>query len=358
MGTERTTQIAVIMAGGLGERFWPVTHSGLPKYAMKFNRHLSLLEGTYQRLRKLFPKDKIYVITTLEHRRVVQRLLPRMKSSRILAEPERRNTAGAVTFATYVLKKKYGSESVLSFYPADARIKPENKFIKIMRTAINYASSKDELVVLGIRPSYPATGYGYIECGKRISGTESKGFGVKRFVEKPNRSKAKQFLRQKRFLWNAGIFVWKIRVFNETLSLCAPHFHRSFQHAFDSPRFFPQRIHALFKKIPAQPIDRVLLEKAKKIAVFKTDFKWDDIGTWTALRRMESDSQGNVITSKGVFDDVEGCVVMCEPNFRIAVSGIRDIIIAQRGRRLLVCHVGRSQDVTRLKRRFEKKFAP
>jgi mannose-1-phosphate guanylyltransferase len=340
--------VAVILAGGLGERFWPATRPGLPKYAMPLEGKTTFLAATWKRLERLHARDRIYVVTAAEDAALVRKLLPGVPASRVLAEPERRNTAGAVTYAACVLKARFGGGAVLSFYPADAWIGDAARFARTLRSAQALAAARDRIVVVGIRPTFPATGFGYVERGRPVRGAPG-AFEVRRFTEKPDLATARRFLRSGRHLWNAGIFTWRIRVFEEALRRRAPGYHARFHRLFERPGA-PADFRRAFRGLPAGPIDRILLEKTPGLLVVLAGFGWDDIGTWDALRRRKKDREGNVLRARGHFEDVRDSVVIAEPGLRVTLAGVRGLVVAQSGRDLLICGLDRSQDVARLKR--------
>ncbi len=342
----------VILCGGLGERFWPATDEKLPKYALRSSAKDTFLSETFNRLAPYYGEDNIWLVTAQEHAQLVGRLLPKLPKSRILAEPERKNTAGAVTYASLALKKFAGPDAVVSFFPADAMIRQEDRFRRTLGSAVRYAGSEDRISVIGIRPTYAATGYGYIQGAKALGAPWDDGCAVDAFTEKPPLETARKFLEAGNYFWNAGIFTWKIGVFEEAMKKHAPDYFKIFKSAF-AKGGAPAHIRSAFAKVPNSPIDRLLIEKMRGLAVFKADFEWDDIGTWEALRRFQGGTQGNAIVADGVFEDVEGCVVSCDPDVEVVVSGVKNLAIVQRGKRLLVCALDRSQRVGELKKQIE-----
>lgn len=344
-------RVAAILCGGLGERFWPATNADFPKYALHFDRSKSFLKATFDRLKLAFPENQIYVVTAEEHRALVRRLLPRLAPSRILAEPHRRNTAGAVTFASLALKKICGPDAVVSFFPADAMIKDEKMFARTVKTCVDHAAATGRITVIGIDPTFPATGYGYIEADKPLGSKWPAGFAVRRFVEKPDLARAKRFLAQKRFVWNAGIFVWKISAFESAMRRHVPDYFKKFQKTFAARSVSRAALARLFKSLPAEPIDRLLMEKMSGLSVFKARFGWDDIGTWDALRRMTPDKEGNALFADGFFDNVQNSVLFCDDGTRIIAAGVKGLIVVKNGKNLLICGIERAQEVGRLKKR-------
>ena len=347
--------VGVILAGGLGERFWPLTGPAMPKYALKFNGKITFLEETYRRLLPIFGHEHLFISTAEEHVKLVRKILPALPKSKILSEPLRRNTAGATTLSTLVLKKRYGADAVLSFFPADALIQKGGVFRQSVRQSLRLADQDGRIVVLGIRPTRPATGYGYIECGKPLGRSYKGAFCVKRFYEKPNLKNAARFLKSKKFVWNAGIFTWKIRTFEDSMARHAKAFYSKFQRLERRP-LTTRRIRQVFKALPNAPIDRLLVEKLKDLRVLKADMGWDDIGSWEALRRMNADGKGNVLLSSCASEDVQNTVLHVPADERLVVAGVRDLIIVRSGKDMLICRLDRAEHVRQLKRLWEKTF--
>jgi len=346
----------VILCGGLGERFWPATDGKLPKYALKSSPKETFLSATFKRLVPFYGKDRIYLVTAAQHAGLVTKLLPDLPKSRVLAEPERKNTAGAVTFATLALKNIAGSDAVISFFPADAMIRPEEKFRRTLKSVTDFATSQSRIAVIGIRPTYPATGYGYIRRGQALGRAWPDGFTAAAFTEKPALDVARRFVDGGNHDWNAGIFTWKIGVFEEAIKKHAPEYFAIFKKAFTGP-LTSAKIKSAFAKIPSAPIDRLLIEKMKGLATFKSDFEWDDIGTWEALRRFQGGTRGNAIIGEAITEDVEGCVVSCDADAEVIVAGVKNLAIVQRGNKILVCSLDRSQRVAELKKQLDARHA-
>ena len=336
------------MAGGIGERFWPRTSEETPKYALRLERGETFLARTFLRLRPVFGRDRIHVVTTGPQVKLARRLIPQLPRSRILAEPCRRNTAGAVTLAHVLLKRRYGAEAVISFFPADHLIQKQEIFHRLVRTALRLAYESDRLVLFGIRPTGPATGFGYIERGEplRFGHGASR---VKRFVEKPHEKSAERFLSSGRFLWNSGIFTWKMRVFEEEMRRHAGSYLKRFETVMGRHGLKRAKLREVYRLIRSLPIDKLLMEKSDRLVVFPCDLGWDDLGSWDALRRAGSGRDGNVIPKRAVRDDVTGSYVSLEPGSRIVMAGVHDLVLVQAGKDFLICHRKRSQDVAKLR---------
>ncbi len=337
---------AVIMAGGQGERFWPMTHAKFPKYRIRFDGRTSLLGGTYARLAKVFRSADIHVVTTRDHVPFVREELPRLRPANIHVEPFRNNTAAAIYLSTALLAARRGPEETVSFFPADHLIADTRLFERAVRASIALAKVRPTLVTIGIRPAFPATGYGYIECGRALAQTPG-AHAVRRFVEKPGRAKAASYLRSGRFLWNAGIFTWRAGVFLEAMGRFAPEFRR---------RFDLKRLAASYKRLPSLSIDYALLEKADNIAVVKSRMDWCDMGNWDMLFERSAKGPGGVST------EGPACIGECRDSLFVnrtgrpfVALGVKDLVIVQTERGTLVAPRGRAEEAARF---FQKNRKP
>lgn len=330
---------AVILAGGQGERFWPLTHPAFPKYRIQFEGRKSLLQKTSERLSALYGKDNVYVVTTSPHARLVREELPKLPANRLLVEPCRNNTCAAVYLACAKLRRRFGDKEVVSFFPADALIRDIAAFKKTLQRAARLAASRDLLVTVGIRPSFPATGYGYMEKGAAVRGFP-QAWRVRRFVEKPNLKKAKKYLRAKKFYWNAGMFTWKLRTFFEAMDRhCAP-----LVKTFDL-----NRLAATYKKLPNLSIDYALLEKAGNIALCATAMDWCDMGSWEALFEKSPKSRRNVYAEGFCYHrEVDDALVVNQTGVPLVALGVSGIVAVQTARGTLICRKGRSEEAALL----------
>lgn len=331
---------AVIMAGGQGERFWPLTHAAFPKYRICFEKNRSLLGGTWQRLLKIFKPSDIYVVTTRDHVNFIRAELPRLRRANMLVEPKRNNTASALVYSTFFLEKRFGPEELVCFFPADHLIQRIDRFTDTMKRALSAARRKDRLVTIGIRPSFPATGYGYIRRGKPLSG-EKNVFEVGRFVEKPSRTKAIGYLRQGGFLWNAGMFTWKAGVFRRKVAKYAPEFASAFS---------LKDIPGSYKRMPSKSIDVALLEKADGIAVASTDMDWCDMGSWEMFDdRSPKDKEANALLAGPVVSqENKGVFIYNDSDTPVVTLGLRDVIVVRTARGVLIAKKTRSEEAARL----------
>ena len=332
---------AVIMAGGQGERFWPLTHKDFPKYRIRFDGKRSLLQGTYQRLLKVYGKDNVYVVTTHPHARMIRQELPSLKASHIFIEPFRNNTCAAIMLSCALITAKAGEEEVVSFFPADHLIKDEALFKKTMYSAIRLARQKEELVTLGIRPSFPATGYGYIQKGKGIPGHPA--YRVSRFIEKPDRRKAARYFKEGKFLWNAGIFTWRTGVFLRALR----------RHSPEAYKIFGARdLRTVYKKIPNISIDFALMEKAPNITVVPTRMDWCDMGGWDMLfEKSLRDAKDNYVEGFYYYKDMSKSLIVNQSPLPVVVLGVSNLLVVQTPRGTLICRKGRGEEAALLSKK-------
>ena len=335
---------AVIMAGGQGERFWPLTNPDFPKYRLKFEGKKSLLQNTYTRLGKLYRKSEIFVVTTREHVRFIREELPGLSKTNLIIEPHRNNTASAILLSTAWIGRRYGRESIVSFFPADHLIQKEALFCRTLRGAIHAAATADYLVTLGIRPEFPSTAYGYIEAGGRLPGQKT-ACRVKRFIEKPNFAKAKAYARHKNFYWNGGIFTWKAGVFLSALQAAAPQFYK---------KFSLNDIEKSYKVLPNISIDYVLLEKTTRIAVYPALMDWCDIGSWDRLYDKSPKIGGdNYLEGSAAVSDVRNSFILNHTGRPLIVLGLSDVVVANTAGGTLICRRGLSDQAALLAKSFK-----
>ncbi len=333
---------AVIMAGGQGERFWPLTHKDFPKYRIKFDGKKSLFQETYRRLLKIYKKNDIYIVTTQPHMKMIGEELPLLDKTHIFIEPFRNNTCSAIYLSCALLRARFGEEEMVSFFPADHLIKNEALFKKTLQNAIHLASHKNNLVTIGIEPTFPAIGYGYIQKGKPMPGFSSL-WQVARFVEKPNLKKANQYLREKKYLWNAGIFTWRLGVFMRAMERHCPDFSKGLN---------LKNLPASYGRWPNLSIDFALMEKADNIAVCSTRMDWCDMGSWDMLfEKSHKDAQNNHV--EGFFYHKEMCdsLIVNQSPQPVVVLGVSNLLVIQTPRGTLICQKGRAEEAALLSKK-------
>lgn len=259
---------AVILAGGAGTRLRPLSSDENPKQFLKLFDGQSLLQLTWRRLARLLPPEAIFVSTNVQYAEKCRQHLPAMPEENVLAEPARRNTAPAIALCTFLIEQRVGPCAV-SFLPADHYIGNETEFLRVLDRAYRFAEERDELVTIGIAPTEPNTGFGYLEIGGEL---EDEVLRVRSFKEKPDRARAEEFLRAGNYAWNGGIFVWRTDVFRRELEAAAPEIARVDEASYES--------------MPSISIDYALMEKAPRVATIRGDFDWSDVGSFEALRKV------------------------------------------------------------------------
>lgn len=341
--------IAFIMAGGIGERFWPITSEAFPKYAMTFADNQSFLKATYDRLKMVFPEENIGVITSIKHRALVLKLLPSVNKNLLLCEAVRRNTAAAVTWGSLVAQQLFGESAVVSFYPADALILKKNLFVKAVRQASQHATS--QITLIGIKPSRPSTGYGYIKIKK----TTAHFSPVLKFKEKPNTKTAQQYLASGDYLWNSGIFFWTVRQFFFEMQRHNPDYLLKFKPIMKAKACSFKSVSTVFLSLPSEPIDKLLIEKLNALVCIKAKFKWDDIGSWEALHRMSvSKHVGNLLLAKGDISKTSGTIVYSD-TMKFAIHGVKDLIVVEKDGIVLICSRHEAESVKQIRQNWLQK---
>lgn len=341
---------AVIMAGGKGERFWPKSRTNLPKQFLNISGSKSMIQHTIDRLRKLIDISQIFIVTNELYAELIHIQVPDLPLENIIIEPEGRNTAPCVGLASIIIEEKF-PDSTMIVLPSDHIIENEDGFVHILKTAIEVSSEGNNLVTLGIEPSYPETGYGYIESTKVVRELNSlEVHKVSKFVEKPNMITAQSYIEQGNYFWNSGIFVWRNKVIQAYIKELMPEMHQLLEDMKLS--FLTEDRNATIKKMfplmPDQSIDYGIMEKVDNIYVIPCIFGWDDVGSWTALERINTkDDNGNVIKGNILNLDTKDCII--ESNGKlIATLGIQDLIIVDTEDVTLICSKDKAQEVKTL----------
>lgn len=352
-----TKVTAVLMAGGKGERFWPKSRTNLPKQFLNISGQKSMIQQSISRLERFISIEDIFVVTNQLYAELIHAQIPNIPFENIIIEPVGRNTAPCIGVAALMIEQRY-DDSVMVVLPSDHIIENEDGFVQIMKAAIQVASDGDNLVTLGISPTYPETGYGYIERGEE--GLELNGldvYKVNRFVEKPDLTTAQQYLDSGNFYWNSGIFVWRTNVIRSYIKELIPEMHdllETMKVAFRS-QDVGEVIQSEFPKMPDQSIDYGIMEKVKQIYVIPCKFGWDDVGSWTALERISDlDGDGNVIKGGNILNiDTKRCII--EGNGKlIATLGVEDLIIVDTEDVTLICSKDKAQEVKTLIKELRK----
>ncbi|WP_353258441.1 mannose-1-phosphate guanylyltransferase [Prochlorothrix hollandica] len=337
-GQPRITPI--ILAGGKGERFWPVSRRESPKQFLSLDGSgVSLLQATAQRLLGIAGGwDNLWVVTAAHLEAGVQRQLPLLPAGNLLVEPEGRDTAAAVTWATLEVAERSGEETIVGFFPADHWIDRPEQFEQTLGAAAQLAAERGAIATLGIQPTYAATGYGYIEQGEAL-GTFGglPAYGVKRFTEKPDAATAAEFLASGRFSWNGGIFVFQAGTALGELR----------RHVPDLVSALERQGVAAYGTLPKISIDYALMEKTDRACVLPVRFGWDDLGDWNAVERLlKTEDNPNVDLGDHVALESQGCIVYnCNPDEVIMTIGLEDVVVVRDGNATLIVPKHRSQDI-------------
>lgn len=337
------------MAGGVGSRFWPMSTPQKPKQFLDvLGIGKSLLRLTFERLQNTVPTDQIYILTNTSYLELVLEQLPELNASQVLCEPMRKNTAPCIAFAAAKIYKN-NPEATLIISPSDHLIINETRFNEIINTAITVANQKKHLVTLGIAPTRPDTGYGYIEFDKSKNISKGEATDVIQFREKPNLQKAQEFLEAGNFYWNAGIFVWRADVILEALKKFQSKLFALF--ANDLSNYETEKetefIYNAFNNCEDISIDFAVMEHAKNVSVVLSDFDWSDLGTWGSLtEHLKKDENTNSIIGNNVFTfNSENCLVNVPKNKLVLLDGLKDYIVVESEDMLMVLKSSNEQEL-------------
>ncbi len=351
---------AVIMAGGVGSRFWPRSSRLLPKQFLPILHRRTMLEETCRRLRPLVPWDNVIVVAGQEHASHVRRLLPALPQQNLLLEPCGRNTAPCIGLAALHIQRRC-PEAVMVVLPADHGIGNPKAFLLGLKTAVVTAREKECLVTIGTTPTRPETGYGYIRTGAMVAGKRN-ALWVRSFHEKPSHRQAERFVSSGAYLWNSGMFVFQVSTILRALRQFLPTVYQGLTRIVRSQNRKGQAsLRAEYQRLPSISIDYGVMEKVcrmstpLRLAVIPGDFGWSDVGSWDALAAFrEKDARGNTVEGKAVLIDAHNAFVL-SPSRLVALVGIKDVIVIDAGGATLVCHRSQAQDVRRVVEELEKR---
>ncbi len=340
---------AIIMAGGVGSRFWPVSTTEFPKqFHDMLGCGVTLLQKTFSRLEQLIPVENILILTNERYNDLVLEQLPKVHSNQILLEPAMRNTAPCILYATLKIQK-LNPNAVVVVAPSDHWIEDENTFIEDLQTAYDFCESKDALMTLGIQPTFPNTGFGYIEFDKEDSNQIKK---VKQFREKPDYETAKKFLESGNFLWNGGIFIWSVKSVLNAFERFQPQLLALFSEGIptyntDSENEFITQNYALAENVS---IDYAVMEDAENVYVLPARFDRNDLGTWGSLHeKLPKDAKENaVVNSKVILENASNNIIRSDAKKIIVVDGLNDYIIVDHEDVLLIFPKSKEQEIKTL----------
>jgi mannose-1-phosphate guanylyltransferase len=346
---------AVIMAGGRGERFWPRSRLARPKQFLTLAGDRSLLQQSVDRLRLMFAPDHVYVVLGSSHLDLAREQLPELPAENFIVEPEGRNTAPCIGLAAVHIHWR-DPDAAMLVCPADHLIRGEDRFLQCLEQGFQRAASDNALVTIGIVPSRPETGYGYIERDTKSLDQNPDVFPVRRFVEKPDIEKAKQFVREGTYYWNSGIFIWNTGVILDQIRTHLPELHDGLEtiRAWIGTDEQNSVLAEVFPGLPSISIDYGVMEKAPRIFMVEGNFGWDDLGSWGALASIaESEEAGMSVQGPFVGYDNTNCFVRSDGTL-VAAVGLENLIIVHDENVILICPKERTQDVKELVRQLKE----
>lgn len=337
----------VLMAGGVGVRFWPYSRNSKPKQFLDvLGTGQTLLQSTFERFVALCPLQNIFVVTHEEHADLVREQLPMLDNKQILTEPMRKNTAACIAYASYVVAGR-NPEAIMLVSPADHLILKESEFHDVIRKAAEQAKSQDKLITLGINPTRPETGYGYIQYHTEKSFVKK----VKTFTEKPELSLAKKFLESGDFVWNSGIFIWGVQAILRAMHEYLPEMTEVFDEIKGKLGTPDEReaIHIAYPQCKSISIDYGVMEKAKNVYVCLGNFTWSDLGSWGSIHEIsEKDENNNVMAANALTYETRNCMIKGSPDKLVVVQGLNGYLVGEFGNVIIVCE----KDKEELFRRF------
>ena len=336
-GRSTLKKTALIMAGGRGERFWPKSRKNLPKQFLSLTDDgKTMIQLTVERILPLVKMEDIYISTNRDYKELVRQQLPEIPEENILCEPVGRNTAPCIGLGAVHMRKKY-EDAVMYVLPSDHLIKYTSIFLSTLTDAGEVAEQGENLVTLGITPECPETGYGYIKfLPDQMLG---RAFEVDRFVEKPDLETAKEYVASEQYLWNSGMFIWKVSTILKNLETYLPETYQGLNRIADAIGTEEEELvlEKEFSAFQSESIDYGIMEKAKNIYILSGSFGWDDVGSWLAVGRIKKSNEfGNVINGNAVTVDTKNCIIQGGKKL-IATVGIEDIIVVDTEDALLIC---------------------
>jgi len=369
MSDQQLSIHAVILAGGRGTRFWPRSRTRTPKQLLNIVGKTTMLQQTVQRLRPLIAPDCTWTVTNGEQAVALRKQLPGAARRRVLTEPLGRNTTAAIALAAVHVRHAAKGDALLAVLPADHYIAQPERYRQIVTAALAVAEEKGRMVVLGIPPSRPETGFGYIErSGEPRVVNGFPVFAVRRFTEKPQLSVATEYLASGNYFWNAGMFFWRVSTFLEELRAFLPGTYRAIDalSCHIGKQSYSSRLRKTYRELENISVDYAILEKAasgvqsgsneaRNVSVIPAEIGWSDIGSWTAVYELLAKRPGeNILAGRGQTLDAEGNFLWSPEKF-VAAIGVRDLVVVETSDALLICPRDRAQDVSKLVKSLEER---
>ncbi|MBV7270273.1 mannose-1-phosphate guanylyltransferase [Winogradskyella luteola] len=340
---------AILMAGGVGSRFWPVSTQNFPK---QFHDMLgtgdTLIQKTFNRLANLIPEENIFILTNERYKDLVFEQLPNVTKRQVVLEPAMRNTAPCILYASLKIQKE-NEDATMIVAPSDHWIEDEDAFSKNVKNAFDFCESNDALMTLGITPTFPNTGYGYIEFNELNSSNIKP---VNQFREKPDYDTAKSFLEQGNFLWNAGIFMWSVKSVVLAFKNNQPKLYQLFANGYNvyNTEFEDDFIRDNYGKAENISVDYALMEKSNNVYVIPATFDWNDLGTWGSLYdKLDKDESNNaIVNAKVLAEDASGNMIRSKKDKIVVIDGLKDYIIVDKDEVLLIFPKAKEQDIKKV----------
>jgi mannose-1-phosphate guanylyltransferase len=364
MAAEKLTAHAVILAGGRGTRFWPRSRTRTPKQLLNIIGADSMLQQTVARLKPFIPAEHIWTVTNEEQSASVRKHLPASARKHILSEPVGRSTAAAIALAAVHIRHAERGDALMAVLPADLYIAQPKKYAKIAQLALKIAREPGRIVVLGIPPSRPDTGFGYIQCAtKAVSSTPFPVFPVQAFKEKPDLPLAKKYVASGNYRWNAGMFFWRVSTFLDSLKKYLPKTYAALVTLAGTigTRKYETKLRSIYPRLENIAVDYAILEAAtrekdpSRVFMIPADIGWSDIGSWTAVHEQSSSARHqNVLAGAGHMLEAEGNFIWSPTKF-VAAIGVRDLVVVETPDALLICPRHRSQDVGKIVKWLEER---
>ncbi|PJI09041.1 MULTISPECIES: mannose-1-phosphate guanylyltransferase [Clostridium] len=339
---------ALILAGGKGTRLYPLSRKENPKQFLKFVHNKSFLRNTVDRIKALVDKDNIYIVTNERYISKIQKELPEINKDNIFTEPENKETATCIGLSAVKLLKK-DNDATMIVLPSDHYIESEKEFTDTIKQAVEIVDKRRGVVTIGITPTRPETGYGYIQIGDKVINYESI-YKVERFLEKPNIEVAKDLLSKGNYLWNSGMFVWRADTYLREMNKYLPKMYKAMTKIYESVGSDKEEevINEQYKAIDGISVDFGIMQKTRKAYVVKSNFEWDDLGNFSSLARfLKSYDGGNTVTDNVFLEDTENCSIFGDKNL-IICFGVKDLIVVDAGNVVLIMDKNRDQELKHL----------
>ena len=349
----------IIMAGGVGSRFWPISKSNKPKQFLDIlHTGKTLIQQTFERFEYFCPTENIFIVTSQEYQDIVYEQLPNISKEQILFEPARRNTAPCIAYANEKIRK-FNSNANIIVAPSDHIILNEDKFRKIINSGLSFVEKNESLITIGIQPNYPNTGYGYIQFeGENIENANI--YKVKTFTEKPNIELAKIFLQSGDFLWNSGIFLWNINTISAAFEAFLPDITTLFAKYRNAHNIEQEKeaINAIYPICKSISIDYGIMEKAKNVYVIAADFGWSDLGTWGSLFEYSAKNNDNNtgVDINVLTYDTNNSIINIDKNKIAVIQGLDNYIVVSTDDCLLICNKSEEQKLKDIVNDIKNKF--